>query len=181
MATFIVMLRAIGPVTHKIMSMAQWREAVEADGFTRAETYLATGNMVVEGDGSAAEVTRHMNAIVRRLGLAANSVAVVRTPAQLAKIVRANPFPVAAAERPSQMGVYFFAAARPDFGWVASYESDEKLAVVGNHLVVDYSGRISESLKLPGIIEKRSGVATARNWNTLRGLAERGMARKKDH
>ena len=47
MAIFVVLLRAIGPITHKIMSMAQWREAVANAGFEAPETYVATGNMIV--------------------------------------------------------------------------------------------------------------------------------------
>lgn len=178
MATFIVLLRAIGPITHKLMSMAQWREASEADGFRQPETYLATGNMIVEADWTMAEVTKRMNRIVQSLGLGPGNVAVVRKPGQLRKLVVANPFPDAVEQRPSEMGVYFFAAPRPNFDWVADYEGQERLHIENGHLIVDYGGLISQSPRLPGLIEKRSGTVTARNWNTLRGLAERGAARK---
>lgn len=175
----IVLLRAIGPITHAIMSMGQWRSAVEAVGYGHVQTYLATGNMVMTGQGSPAEVTERMNAVVRGLGLAESSVAVVRSPSQLVRLVKANPFPDAAEHRPSQMGVYFFAKARPDFSWIADYDGPEQLHVEGSHLIVDYTHQISASPRLPGLIEKRSGTCTARNWNTLRGLAERGTALEK--
>lgn len=175
----IVLLRAIGPITHAIMSMSRWRSAVETAGFGNVQTYLATGNMMMTGNGTAAEITKQMNAVVRRLGLAESTVAVVRSPAQLARLVKANPFPDAAENRPSQMGVYFFAKARPDFGWIADYDGPEQLHVEGQHLIVDYTHQISASPRLPGLIEKRSGTCTARNWNTLRGLAERGAALEK--
>ena len=174
---FVVFLRAIGPITHKIMSMAQWREAVARAGFGSPETFLATGNMIVDGSGSLSEVTQTMNDIVRGLGLAENSVAIVRTPDQLRRIYEANPLPDAAASRPSQMGVYFFAADNPELDWVRDYKGPEALRVVESHLLVDYNGRVSDS-KLLAAIEKRSGVATARNWNTLRGLVERSTSRQ---
>lgn len=177
MAVFIVMLRAIGPVTHKIMSMAQWREAVAAAGFGTPETYVATGNMVFEGEGSAAAVERRMDEIVRDLGLAANSKAIVRTPRQLQAVLKADPFPEASIERPGAVAAYFFAKPRPDFAWVKDYDGPEQIAVVGRHLVVDYDTRITGS-RLPGIVEKKSGTATARNWNTVRGLVEKAAARK---
>jgi uncharacterized protein (DUF1697 family) len=41
LSVFVILLRAIGPVTHKIMSMAQWREAVAAAGFKDPQTYIA--------------------------------------------------------------------------------------------------------------------------------------------
>lgn len=177
MAVFIVLLRAIGPITHKIMSMAQWREGVAKAGFVRPETYLATGNMIVEGSGTLAQITEDMNKIVLRLGLAANSRAIVRTPEQLEAVFEANPLPEAASARPSQMGVYCFADEAPDFSWVKDYTGPEKLRVVQQHLVIDYNGRVSDS-RLLGAVERKSGVATARNWNTLRGLVERSAARR---
>jgi uncharacterized protein (DUF1697 family) len=75
--------------------------------------------------------------------------------------------------------VFFFAGPKPDFGWVSDYEGPERLQAVGSHLVVDYTRPISESGKLGPLIEKRSGTATARNWNTLATLAERAAARQK--
>ena len=180
MGVFVVLLRAIGPMTHKIMSMAQWREATEADRFRGAETYVATGHMIVAGDGTPAEATERMNRIVAACGLGKANTAVVRTPAQLRTLVKADPFPDASVERPSQMGIYFFAAARPDFSWIKDYDGPERVHVEGAHLIVDYTHQISASPKLPGLIEKRSGTCTARNWNTLRALAERATAREKN-
>lgn len=178
MSVFVVMLRAIGPVTHKIMSMADWRAAVTAAGFDNPETHVATGNMIVEGDRTVAEVTARMDAIVQGLGLAANSKAIVRTPGQLRTVLKADPFPDASATRPSAVAAYFFARARPDFSWVADHKGPERIAVVGSHLVVDYDDRITGS-SLPGVIERKSGTVTARNWNTLRALAEKSTARQK--
>jgi uncharacterized protein (DUF1697 family) len=177
LAVFIVLLRAIGPITHKIMSMAQWRDGVTKAGFAAPETYLATGNMIVESDIPLAATTKAMNDVVRSLGLAENSRAVVRTPEQLRAVLEANPLPEAASARPSQIGVYCFAEAKPDFGWVENYQGPENIRIVEQHLIVDYNGRVSDSKLLSGI-EKKSGVATARNWNTLRGLVERSTARQ---
>ncbi|MET3925880.1 DUF1697 domain-containing protein [Devosia sp. 2618] len=176
MAVFVVLLRAIGPVTHKLMSMAQWRAAAEADGFGNPQTYVATGNMIVAADATAAQVTARMDAIVSKLGLGPGNKAVVRTATQLQALVRAAPFPEAIGQRPSEIGVYFFVGERPDFGWITGYVGLERIHIEGEHLIVDYAGRGSAS-RLPGIIEKKSGVVTARNWNTLRGLAERAGAR----
>lgn len=178
MSVFVVMLRAIGPVTHRIMSMAQWREAVAAAGFYHPQTYVNTGNMLMDGDGTPAEVTRRMDEIVLGLGLGKGNKSVVRTPRQLRQLLKADPFSGASAIRPSEIGVHFFAGARPDFDWVKDYAGPEHIHVAGQHLIVHYDGRQSTS-RLPGIIEKKSGVVTARNWNTLRGLARLGTEREK--
>ena len=177
MTTYVVLLRAIGPITHKIMSMAQWREAVVAAGFTNPETYVATGNMIVESDLDIAAVTRRMNEIVIELGLGPNNTAIVRTARQMQRLLAANPLPEAAAANPQALAVYFFAKARPDFGWIDDYAGTETIHIEGTHLFVDYVTPVSSS-RLPAIIEKKSGTVTARNWNTLRGLATRAAARE---
>ena len=177
MTTFVVLLRAIGPITHKIMSMAQWREAVAAAGFTGPETYVATGNMIVESDLAIAAVSRRMNEIVLELGLGPGNMAIVRTARQMQRLHAANPLPEAAAANPQALAVYFFARARPDFGWVSDYAGPETIHIEGTHLIVDYVAPVSSS-RLPGIIEKKSGTVTARNWNTLKGLATRAAARE---
>ena len=177
-SVFVIMLRAIGPATHPIMSMQQWRDAAEADGFGTPVTYVATGNMIAEAEDTTSGVARRMNRIVQDLGLSPSNLAVVRKPRQLRALLKANPFPEAVEKRPSQVGVYFFAGRRPDFAWVADHEGPEQVHVEGTHLIVDYGERTGGSVKLAGLIEKRSGPVTARNWNTLVGLAERASARE---
>jgi uncharacterized protein (DUF1697 family) len=178
MALFVVLLRAIGPVTHKVMSMADWRAACEAEGFVNPETYVATGNMLVESALPLAKVTAAMNRIVRQCGLGEGNWAIVRKAGTLRSLVKANPFDDAARERPDALGAYFFAARSPDFGWIADFEGPERIHIEGPHLIIDHADRTAQKLRLPAIVERRSGVVTVRNWNTVRGLAERCAARK---
>ncbi|MCS6761184.1 MAG: DUF1697 domain-containing protein [Candidatus Devosia symbiotica] len=147
MTAFIVLLRAIGPITHRIMTMAEWRAAVEADGFVAAETCLAAGNMIVDGAGTTVAVNRRMDTIVSELGLGTANKAMVQKPAQLAKLLKVNPFPDAAAERPSEIAIYFFAAPFADFGCISHYDGPERIHIEDAHLIVDYSDRISQSLE----------------------------------
>jgi len=177
-SVFVILLRAIGPATHAIMSMQQWRDAAAADGFVDPVTYVATGNMIAEAEDTASSVAQRMNRIVQGLGLSPSNLAVVRSPRQLRALVKANPFPDAVEERPSQVAVYFFAGRRPDFGWIADHDGRERVHVEGTHLIVDYGDRATASARLAGLIEKRSGAVTARNWNTLAGLAQRAAARE---
>lgn len=177
MAIYVVLLRAIGPATHKIMSMAQWREAVEAAGFIRPQTYVATGNMIVESDLPIAPVRQKMNDIVLALGLGPGNTAILRTGRQIQNLLAAGPLPEAVAANPQAVAVYFFGRSRPNFEWVASHHGRETIRIEGTHLVVDYVTPDASS-RLPTTIEKQSGTATARNWNTLRGLAERVAARR---
>lgn len=177
---YVVLLRAIGPVTHRLMSMAAWREASEAAGFHAPETLVNTGNMIAGFGGSAAAVRGAMEPVLRGFGLGENVTSVVRTPAQLRRLVKADPISDAAENRPAETGVYFFASAKPDFGWIADHDGPEAIHIVANHLIVDFSQDVAKSGKLIRKIDKLCGLNTSRNWNTTRKLAERATAREKE-
>lgn len=177
---YAILLRAIGPATHKLMSMAQWRAASEAAGFVASETLVNTGNMIARFDGSPAAARRTMTGVLRQFGLGENVVPILRTPAQLKKLLRAAPIADAAQHRPAETGVYFFAARQPDFTWLNSHDGPEIIHIVEKHLVVDFSQDVAKSGKLIRRIDKQCGLNTARNWNTTRKLAERLIARGKE-
>jgi uncharacterized protein (DUF1697 family) len=177
---YIILLRAIGPVTHRLMSMAAWREAAERAGFMAPETLVNTGNMIAGFDGTAVAARKAMEPVLRGFGLGENVAAVVRTPAQLRRLVKADPIADAAQNRPAETGVYFFAAAKPDFNWIKEHDGQEAVHIVADHLVVDFSQDVAQSGKLIRRIDKLCGLNTSRNWNTTRKLAERASAREKE-
>ena len=179
-STYVILLRAIGALTHRLMTMEQWRQGSAAAGFVAPETLVNTGNMIAGFEGNASAVAKVMTGVLRGFGLGENVVPIVRRPALLRRLVKADPIPQAAAERPNQTGVYFFAAARPDFGWLEDYDGPEKLAIVADHLVVDFTRDVAQSGKLIRRIDKLCGTNTARNWNSVRRIAERCAAREKD-
>ncbi len=177
-STYIILLRAIGPATHRLMSMAQWRDASEEAGFFAPETLVNTGNMIAGFVGSAADAANAMTGVLRSFGLGENVVPVVRTSKQIAALVATDPISEAATERPSQTGVYFLADDKPDLSWIPSYDGPEVIHLVTNHLVIDFSQDVAKSGRLIRKIDKLCGLNTARNWNTTRKLAERVAARK---
>lgn len=174
-----ILLRAIGPATHKLMTMTQWREASERAGFVGPETLVNTGNMLAGFDGSEADVVTTMVGVLRSFGLGDNVVPVVRRPKALQRLVKADPIAQAAAERPNQTGVYFFLSKKPDFDWLKAYDGPETVHVVDNHLVVDFSRAVAQAGKLIRLIDKHCGTNTSRNWNSTRRIAERCLAREK--
>ncbi|MBJ3785330.1 DUF1697 domain-containing protein [Devosia sediminis] len=178
--TFIILLRAIGPVTHKLMSMAQWRDAAEQAGFSAPETMVNTGNMIAQFGGTAEAARKAMLPVLRGFGLGENIAPIVRKPAQLRALLGADPISDAAQARPSETGVYFFAAKTPDFDWIKDHDGPEAIHVVADHLVVDFTQDVAKSGKLIRKIDKFCGLNTARNWNTTRKLAERASAREKE-
>jgi len=175
-STYVILLRAIGPATHGLMSMAQWREAAERAGFEAPETLVNTGNMVAGFAGSPRAAQEAMAGVLRGFGLPPGVIPVLRRPAVLHRLVQADPVAEAAAQRPNQTGVYFF-AGRPDFGWLAQHEGPETIHVVEGHLVVDFTRDVARSARLIRQIDRHCGPNTARNWNTLRRLADRCAGR----
>ena len=177
---FVILLRAIGPATHRLMSMSQWRSAAEKAGFEAPETLVNTGNMIAGFDGDAEKIIRTMTGVLRGFGLGDNVVPIVRTPGQLGKLLEANPIADAAEKRPNQTGVYFFAAAKPDFAWLKEYDGPENIHLVNDHLVVDFSRDVARAGKLIRLIDKHCGTNTARNWNSLRRITERSLQRESE-
>ena len=178
-STYVILLRAIGPVTHKLMTMAQWREASEAAGFVAPETLVNTGNMIAGFEGAEADAVKATVGVLRSFGLGENVVPVVRKPALLQKLMTADPIAEAAEVRPNQTGVYFFVSKKPDFGWLKHRDGPETVHVVHDHLIVDFTQSVAQSGKLIRLIDKNCGTNTSRNWNSVRRIADRCAAREK--
>lgn len=172
MAVYVGLIRAIGPVTHAKMRMVALREACETAGLADVSTVGNTGNVIFRFDGNAAAARKALQAVVDGFGLGPANEVFIRTPAEMAEVVDANPLPQEAAERPSEVGVSSFHQVPKDWSPVTrDYVGPEEIAVVGAHLIVAYSKGISTS-KLQ--IEKALGARmTQRNWKVFAGLAER--------
>lgn len=174
--SYVILLRAIGPVTHRLMSMTRWRDAAEIAEFQGAATFGNTGNMLADFQGTAGAAAKAMSIVLRGFGLGENVVPIVRPVSVLTTLAEALDADVA---DPSQAAVYFFAAAKPDFSWLKDHDGPERIRMVDEHLVVDFTRDANKSGRLIRQIEKNCGVSTARNWNTVRGLAKLAAARGK--
>lgn len=172
MTVFVCLLRAIGPVTHARMSMSALRAECEAAGFADVSTYVATGNVLLRSDVSAAAVRKAVQEIVDNFRI--DSDVFIRTRSELAALVRNNPFPEATETRPQRYGVCFF--HRP-LKWppaIVARAGPEIIAPIGSHLCIDYgAGTGPPNLK----VEKLAGARmTQRNWNSVAGLAAKAGA-----
>jgi uncharacterized protein (DUF1697 family) len=173
MNRFVALIRAIGPATHARMSMRDLTEACRRVGFADARSWITTGNLVLETEGTEETAEAMVSEALQSFGLA-NEV-VIRTPDRLAAIVAANPFPEAVRDRPSELAVCFVKDPGRGFDGLDLRSGPERIVRVGSDLVVDYAGQVSKSKLLPAAIERRTGARlTFRNWNTLTRLA--GMA-----
>lgn len=173
MAVYVLLIRAIGPETHRRMSMADLRAACERAGLTDVATHGNTGNILCRSALAAAEVRGLVQGVVDGFGVGERCEVFVRTPRQMQAVVRANPFPEAAAERPAAVGVCSFHTTPRWPAWIEEHGGPQRLAAVGAHLVIDYGPSIVAAID----IEKRIGARmTQRNWRVFATLAEKATA-----
>ena len=98
MITYIALLRAVNVGGTGKLPMTDLKAMCEDAGFTDVRTYIASGNVVFRSKASAAKVK---SALETRLAAHAGKPVgvVVRTHAELAAVLKANPFPKAAQNR----------------------------------------------------------------------------------
>ena len=177
MAVHIALLRAINVSGTGKLPMKELRIACEAAGLRRVETYIASGNLVFESPLSADEVRDVVARVLQeKFGLTKNHT-IIRSPAQLAAAIAANPFADAARERPSSLLLTFLEAVPPDPAAsaqiLATWSGPERIHLDGDHLYVDFVAGVGTSKLTPAFGERALKVAgTARNWNTSQKLLE---------
>lgn len=176
MATYICLLRAIGPETHKKMSMAGLRDGCEAAGLETVATVGNTGNLLCTSGNTAAVVRKLVQHVVDGFGI--ESEVFVRTARQMAMVVRANPFPEAVADHPAYVGVCSFHKT-PDWRKLKAQDGPMRFAHSGAHLIRD-AGR--DGVFARGVnVEKMVGARmTERNWRVFKNLAEKAAALAKE-
>ena len=159
------MLRAVNVGGTGSMPMAELRAVGEACGFHNVRTYIASGNLLFVSPLDEAGVTAALHAqLAARTGKTVQVF--VRSAAELAAIVAANPFPGASGSR----HMVFFYDEPPTRDLIAQCRdrAGERLALGRRELHVDYGAGIRTTrLKIPAKLER-----TARNMNTGRKLAE---------
>jgi uncharacterized protein (DUF1697 family) len=151
------------------LAMSDLRALFESLGHHDVETYIQSGNVVfrpvgrVTADALASQITK-------RFGL---TVAVVlRTAAELGKVLGANPF---ADADPGTLHVGFM-ASKPSAASLGQLDFDlhwpDAFAVVGRELYLCLPDGMART-KLPGYLDRRLKVPTTiRNWRTVEKLTE---------
>ncbi len=161
---YAALLRAVNVGGTGALPMAELRAMGEACGFTNVRTYIASGNLLFESALAEAEIKSALEGVLE--AYAGKRVEVfVRTQAELAAIVAANPFPDAHGSR--NIVLFLDHPPAPDLISQCRNVNGERLALGRRELHVDYGDGIRFSkLKIPGKNDK-----TGRNFNTVETLA----------
>jgi uncharacterized protein (DUF1697 family) len=173
MAVQIALLRGINLGPHNRVPMPQLREHLAELGYGEVRTVVQSGNLVLESSVSAKRLAADLQAtIADRFGV--DSPVVVRSARQLAKVVDDNPFPEAIAD-PKRYQVTFLDGKCSAAEAQALRDTDvspERLRVAGREIYVWHVDGIQRSPAAKLLSRQVSGVATARNWNTILKLLE---------
>ena len=170
----IVLLRGINLGARNRVSMPELREALQRAGFEDVQTYLQSGNVVLDSDHSSAKVAADCRcAIARAFGLEVEVLA--RTRDELAAVVKRNPLAKFASD-PKRYQVSFL-ERKLDARTLAELEklavAPERLVAVGRELYAWHPRGVARSKLWARLADRRLGVAaTARNWTTVTKLLQ---------
>ena len=165
MARYIALLRAVNVGGTGKLPMADLKSICLDAGFTRVETYIASGNVVFESKGATSKVKAELEA--RLLAYAKKPIGVVlRTAAEMAAVLKANPFP----KTEPKITYAIFLDQRPPRDALdhTTGQTDEEMRLGAREIFVHYpSGMGRSKLRIP--VAK---AGTTRNMNTVAKLAE---------
>jgi len=165
MPVYVALLRAVNVGGTGKLPMAELKAICLDAGFTKVQTYIASGNVVFHSEKSATQTKAVLEARLRSYW--GRSVEVlVRTADELAAVLKANPFKNAAANKT----VAIFLDERPPIDALrnAVGQRHEEMRLGTREIFVHYVEGIGRSkLKIP---TARTG--TARNMNTVAKLIE---------
>lgn len=169
MTTYIALLRAVNVGGTGKLPMEKLRAMCEAAGFGNVRTYIASGNVVFDSAFTAKRVKEALKANLQQY--AGKPVGVlVRSGAEMAAVLAANPFPKAAPNR--TVAIFLDAAPRADALDAVSGRGKEELALGTREIYVYYGDGMADSkLKIPA-----AKTGTARNMNTVAKLAAMASA-----
>jgi uncharacterized protein (DUF1697 family) len=164
MPVFIALLRAVNVGGTGKLPMSDLRSLCEKAGFRNVRTYIASGNVVAERDGSEAEAKATLEA---ELGAFAGKPVglIVRTGAEMSKVVANNPFPDRAASQ--TVAIFLDLSPPPNVLKDVKGRANEELRLGAREIYVHYPDGIGRSkLRIPA-----ASNGTARNMNTVAKLA----------
>jgi uncharacterized protein (DUF1697 family) len=174
MARHVVLLRGINIGSRNRVAMPALRDALEEAGFEDVQTYLQSGNVVLESRAKPETVRRKVEQLLEdRFGL--EIAVVVRTRAELAAVVKRNPHAKIAKE-PKRYQVTFLSAKLPakvvrELEQAAA--ADERVVVAGREVYAWHPQTIARSKLWSKLAGQGLGVtATSRNWTTVEALLE---------
>jgi len=168
---WVALLRAVNLGSRNKVPMAELRARLEAAGYEDVRTYIASGNVLLDGPRGRALLAKALERIVAD-AFGVTTTAILRRPRELAAMVDAHPFD----SDTSETHVAFLSARPTDAGVARLEEAQgavERAVVVGADVFLRLPRGVHSSGLSVARVESLLGVqATLRNWRTVAALAE---------
>ncbi|MFO1060871.1 MAG: DUF1697 domain-containing protein [Dongiaceae bacterium] len=164
MPAYVALLRAVNVGGTGKLPMTALQAMCRAEGFAAVRTWIASGNVVFAAERSEAEVRA---ALERRLQAHAGKPVgvLVRTAAEMAGVLAANPFPDAPPSR--TVAIFLSEPPPPDALAQVRGRVDEEIRLGVREIYVAYrAGMARSKLRIPA-----AAAGTARNLATVAKLA----------
>jgi uncharacterized protein (DUF1697 family) len=165
MTSFVILLRAVNVGGTGKLPMSDLKALCETAGLADIRTYIASGNVVCRSGRTEAEIKAAVEAALA--AYAGKPVGVlVRSAAEMAQVLAANPFPDAAPNR--TVAIFLDAPPAADALDKATGVQGEEMRLGKREIYVHYGDGMARSkLAIPA-----AKAGTARNMNTVATLAE---------
>jgi uncharacterized protein (DUF1697 family) len=183
MQTFVALMRGINVGSTRKLPMADLRDFCRKLGLGNPETYIQSGNLIVDAKGDARDLRALLEReLSARYGFSVDVV--VRVAADWGHYIAANPFAGDEAATPKMLHLYL-SRDRTGSGAVEALltraQFGERIKRAGDAIFIDYGAQSVARSKLnPGVIDKACGSpTTGRNWNSVLKISEMIAARSK--
>ncbi|HZG56256.1 DUF1697 domain-containing protein [Paenibacillus sp.] len=175
MTGYIALLRGINVGGNNVVKMAELRDALAQDGFARVRTYIQSGNVLLEADEDEARVRERVEAVVSRMLGGKPMDAVVRSFAELERLMAECPYPVDAPEEGKRVMFALLQeplAADALAAALGGVETDDEYEARGRDVYFRFRGNVLESPLGERMMKLGGKRTTTRNWNTMNKLLE---------
>lgn len=168
---WVALLRAVNLGARNKVPMAQLRTLLETAGYEGVRTYIASGNVILDGPSRREAIGAELERLVAdSFGVA--TTAILRKPRDLAQIVETHPF----GDDASETHVAFL-ASRPTTAAAARLDEvdsgADRAVLAGSDVYLRFPRGVQGSRLSAARLESLLGVpATMRNWRTVVALAE---------
>jgi uncharacterized protein (DUF1697 family) len=169
---YVVLLRGINLGRARQVGMADLRAVLEERGHGGVRTHLRSGNVLLDSPMAEVDLARDVEEALRgRFGFEVPTV--VRTGAEVAAVVAADPFGDVATD-PARYAVTFLAHPPAGDRVAALPPAEEgRYRVLGRELYLWLPGGLGRAQMAGWPWDRLLGVpGTTRNWNTVRKLAQ---------
>src|SRR3974390_1754261 len=171
--TYVILLRAVNLGGHGKLAMADFRKLLAGLGFDNVETYIQSGNAVIDAKGTSAQVANAVETALTKL-MGAPAGVVVRTHDQMERVIRENPFAAEAADGTKVHVGFLSGTAGPSAREaleriVKQYpKRRDRYHLAEEHIYLHLPDGAAETKFTGKTLDKAVGVmGTGRNWNTV--------------